>query len=59
MEVAAGCDADLAVIAPGRAYVVRGEEFCSMGKASPFEGWQMSAAVTMTLCGGEVVHDGR
>ena len=59
VEVAAGCDADLAVIAPGRAYVVRGEEFCSMGKATPFEGWQMTAAVTMTLCGGEVVHDGR
>ena len=59
VEVAAGSDADLTVIAPGRAYTVRGEEFCSMGKATPFEGWQMSAAVTMTLCGGEVVHDGR
>ena len=59
VEVAAGSDADLTVIAPGRSYTVRGEEFCSMGKATPFEGWQMSAAVTMTLCGGEVVHDGR
>lgn len=59
VAVEAGADADLTVIAPGRGYTVCGEHFCSMGKATPFEGWQMSASVVATLCGGELVHDGR
>ena len=31
--------------------------FRSMGHASPFDGWNVSAAVAMTVCGGEIVHD--
>ena len=57
VTVEAGSDADLTVIAPGRIYTVRGEDFCSMGKATPFEGWQMHAAVAATVCGGELVHN--
>ena len=56
VEIGEGFDADLAVIAPNRPYVIRGENFCSMGKATPFEGWQVSAAVAMTICGGEIVY---
>ena len=57
VTVEAGCDADLTVIAPGRTYTVRGEDFCSKGKATPFEGWQMHAAVAATVCGGELVYN--
>ena len=48
--------ADLTVIDPNRPYVIRGEEFRSMGKATPFEGWPVSASVVLTVCGGEVVY---
>ena len=48
--------ADLTVIDPNRSYVIRGEEFRSMGKATPFEGWPVSASVVLTVCGGEVVY---
>jgi len=57
VTVEAGCDADLTVIAPGRTYTVRGEDFCSKGKATPFEGWQMHVAVAATVCGGELVYN--
>ena len=59
VEIREGADADLAVIDPNRSYVIRGEEFCSMGKATPFEGWQVSAAVAATVCSGELVYDAR
>ena len=56
VEIAEGCDADLTVIDPKRPYIIRGENFRSMGRATPFEGWSASAAVVLTVCGGEVVY---
>lgn len=48
--------ADLTVIDPGRAYTIDPARFRSMGKASPFAGWSVSAAVAMTICGGQAVY---
>ena len=27
-----------------------------MGRSTPFDGWEVSAGVHMTLCGGEIVY---
>lgn len=52
----AGEIADLTVIDLNRPHVIRSGDFRSMGKATPFEGWPVSAAIAMTLCGGEAVY---
>ena len=48
--------ADLTVLGLNRPYVIHSEDFRSLGRATPFEGWGVSANVAMTLCGGEVVY---
>ena len=56
-EIAEGAPADLTVLdlhAPG---TVDPETFRSMGRATPFAGAPVSAAVAMTFCGGELVFD--
>jgi dihydroorotase len=48
--------ADVTVIGLNRPYVIHSEDFCSLGRATPFEGWGVSANIAMTVCGGEVVY---
>ncbi len=38
-------------------YVVKSEEFLSMGKATPFEGWTLSGECMLTVCDGKIVYD--
>lgn len=54
--IAAGETADLTVIDPDRPGVVNSAGFRSMGRATPFDGWPVTAAVALTVCGGEAVY---
>ncbi len=40
--------------APGK---VEPEDFLSMGKATPFEGWQIEAACRLTVCGERIAYE--
>lgn len=55
-EIAAGQPADLAVLDLDRPHVIDSATFRSLGRATPFDGWGVAAAVAMTVCGGEIVH---
>ena len=51
-----GQPADLTVLDLNRPHVIDSSTFRSLGHATPFDGWTVSAAVAMTLCGGEIVY---
>ena len=51
-----GKRADIAVIDLEKEYMVKGEEFLSMGKSTPFEGMRLQAQVEATVCGGKIVY---
>lgn len=55
-EIAQGQPADLTVLDLHRPHVIDSNSFRSLGHATPFDGWAVSAAVVMTLCGGEIVY---
>ena len=55
-EITEGAPADLTVLDLNRPHAVDSSTFCSLGHATPFDGWTVSAAVAMTLCGGEIVY---
>lgn len=59
VTLAPGGIADIAVLNLSAPHTIDSRRFRSMGRATPFEGWQVNAAVEMTLCGGEIVYDGR
>ena len=54
--IEAGAPADLTVIDPRRPHAIDPAAFRSMGKATPFAGWPVTAAIAMTICGGEAVY---
>ena len=54
--IAEGQPADLTVLDLNRPHLINSAEFKSKGKASPFDGWAVSAAVAMTICDGEPVY---
>ena len=49
-----GGPADLTVFDLEKRYVIDSEDFCSMGKSSPFTGRTVFGACRLTLCGGEI-----
>ena len=56
--IAEGQPADLTVLALDcEPHIVAPERFQSMGRATPFEGRTVNAAVYMTICGGKIVHE--
>jgi len=55
-EIVEGTVADLTVIDINRPHVIDSHTFQSLGRATPFEGWGVSAAVAMTICDGKVVY---
>lgn len=55
-EIAEGAKADLTVLDLDRPHTIDPATFRSMGRATPFAGWGVSAAVAMTICGGEPVY---
>lgn len=52
----AGAPADVTVFDPGRRWTVRADEFASMGRNTPFEGWELPGQVLLTILGGRVTH---
>lgn len=54
--ISEGQPADLTVLDTNRPHVIDSHTFRSLGRATPFDGWGVSAAVAMTICGGEIVH---
>ena len=55
-EITEGAPADLTVLDLNRPHVINSADFRSLGRATPFEGWGVSAAVAMTICGGEIAY---
>ena len=55
-EITEGAEADLTVLDLNRPHTIDPATFRSMGRATPFAGWGVSAAVAMTICGGEPVY---
>ena len=51
-----GQPADLTVLDLDRPGVVDPARFRSLGRATPFEGRKVTAAVVMTLCGGKMIY---
>lgn len=56
-RIEAGADADLAVLDLNAPHTVEPARFRSKGRATPFAGEWVSAAVKMTFCKGELVYE--
>ena len=55
-KIAEGEVADIAVLDLHRLTTIDPTTFRSLGRATPFAGWGVTAAVAMTICGGEIVY---
>ncbi len=55
-KIEEGQPADLTVLDLNRPHAIDSASFRSLGRATPFDGWGVSAAVALTLCGGEIVY---
>ena len=56
VSIREGAPADLTVLDLNRPHVINSQTFRSLGRATPFDGWGVSAAVAMTICGGEIAY---
>jgi dihydroorotase-like cyclic amidohydrolase len=56
-SIEVGKDGDLALIDPEANWTVRGRDFYSKGKITPFEGMTLQGKVVKTIIRGEVVYD--
>ena len=56
-KIAVGETADLALIDINEKFTVNPENFISMGRATPFEGWELYGKNKLTVCEGEVVYE--
>ncbi len=52
---AVGDEASFTVVATDKESTVDVEKFLSMGRATPFAGWKVSAEINMTFCDGKLV----
>ncbi len=52
----AGQPADVTVFDPARRWTVRAAEFASMGRNTPFEGWELPGRVALTMLGGRITY---
>lgn len=50
-------DADIIFVDPAKKWTVRGSEFFSKGKFTPFEGREFTGKVIRTMCRGNVVYE--
>ena len=50
-----GCPADIAVIDPRAEGTVDPDQFLSLGRATPFEGWKSKGDIVMTMAKGKIV----
>lgn len=56
-KIRKGEAADLALLDLDKEWVVKPDEFVSMGKATPFENWKLQGKNVLTICEGEVVYE--
>ena len=56
-EIKEGEVADLALLDLDAKWCVNPDDFLSMGRATPFEGWQLQGKNVMTMCGGKTVYE--
>lgn len=56
-EIKAGAPADLCVLDLEKKWTVDPEKFVTMGRATPFEGWEIYGENVMTLKRGEIVYE--
>lgn len=54
--IAPGAPADLTVLDLNRPYRIDSNAFRSLGRATPFDGWTVAAAVAATICNGKLVY---
>lgn len=52
-----GAVADMTIIDPDSSWIVRADSFCSLGKNTPFDGWELKGRAVMTIVDGGVVFD--
>jgi dihydroorotase len=52
----AGFDADVTVFDPAQRWTVRASEFASKSRNTPFDGWNLSGRVLLTVVGGRVTY---
>ncbi len=52
-----GAVADMTIIDPDSPWIVRADSFCSLGKNTPFDGWELNGRAVMTIVDGGVVFD--
>ena len=52
-----GAPADLTVIDLNRRFTIYPEDFLSMGKATPFAGWEVDGKVMITMVEGEIKYE--
>jgi dihydroorotase len=55
--LAAGSDADIALIDPDREWTIDKNKFRSRSRNTPFHGWKVKGKAVCTLVGGEVKYD--
>ena len=53
-----GAGADLTVFDPNAAWTVDPGDFASLGRATPFAGWELKGKFLLTACGGDIVWQG-
>jgi allantoinase len=58
-SIAAGKDADLVLIDPGKSTVARGEKLLSKGHITPFEGMVFAGSIESTFVRGRKVYDSK
>ncbi len=56
-KIEEGETADLALLDLDEEYSVNSDTFLSMGRATPFEGWEVQGRNVLTICEGEVVYE--
>lgn len=56
-KIAEGEIADLALLDIDKEWTVNPDEFYSMGKATPFEKWELQGKNVLTICKGEIVYE--
>ena len=55
-SIEAGKDADLVLMDPVKSWIVKGKEFYSKGKITPFEGMELKGLIVKTILRGKVIY---
>ena len=51
-----GGPADITIIDPERSYRVTADNFRSLSRNTPFDGWDMKGKAVLTMVGGKIVY---